>query len=47
LGFLEGTAATVQIKPLETNNLLRPFQIFEKVNTGIVSIIARTEPANR
>jgi hypothetical protein len=44
---LEGTAATVQVKPLETQTLLRPFQIFEKVNTGVVSIIARTEPGNR
>ncbi len=47
LGFLEGTAATVQVKPLETQTLLRPFQIFEKVNPGVVSIIARTEPVNR
>lgn len=47
LGFLEGTAATVQVKPLETNSLMRPFQIYEKLNPGVVSIIARTEPSSR
>ncbi len=47
LGFLEGTAATVHIKPLEIHNLLRPYQIYEKVNPGIVSIIARPEPGNK
>lgn len=44
LGFLEGTTATVQVKTLDTHNLLRPYQIYEKVNPGIVSIIARPEP---
>jgi S1-C subfamily serine protease len=47
LGFLEGTTATVQVKPLDTQTLLRPFQIFEKVNPSVVSIIARTEPVNK
>lgn len=47
LGFLEGTPATVQVKTFDTQNLLRPYQIYEKVNPGIVSIIARPEPGNK
>lgn len=41
LGFLNGTQAIADLRQLDTQQLLRPYQIYERATPGVVSIIAR------
>lgn len=49
MDFLQDTSVTVRVKKLDTQQMLRPFQIYEQANPGVVSIIASPNlpnPAN-